>query len=71
MVPDPEQRNSFVFVLRIWREGEDDWGRNAWRGWVQHIHSGDRRYLQSTEELIHFIEGHAGKLDSTPQNRLK
>jgi len=67
--PRPRPRNAFV--LRIWREEEDDRERSAWRGWVQHINSGDRRYLQSTEELIRFIESYAGKLDSIAQSRLK
>ena len=62
-------RNSFV--LRIWREEEDGREQCIWRGWVQHVNSGERRYLQSTEELVHFIENHAGKLDSLPQNHLK
>ena len=60
-----------TFVLRIWREEEDGREQPVWRGWVQHISSGDRRYLQSTEELVRFIEGYAGKLDSVPHSHLK
>ena len=60
-----------TFVLRIWREEEDGREQPPWRGWVQHISSGDRRYLQSTEKLVRFIEGYAGKLDSMSQNHLK
>ena len=69
MTPSAEHRSTFV--LRIWREEEDGREQSAWRGWVQHTSSGDRRYLQSTEELVRFIEGYAGKLDSISQNRLK
>ena len=69
MTHNPEQRSTFV--LRIWREKEDGREQAAWRGWVQHVRSGDRRYLQSTQELIHFIEGYVGKLDSISQNRLR
>ncbi len=69
MQENPEPRNTFI--LRIWREGEDDWKQNTWRGLVIHIRSGERRYLQSTEELIRFIERYTGKLDSAQETKLK
>ena len=67
----PNHRDTFV--LRIWREEEDGREQSAWRGWVQHVSSGDQRYLQSTQELIRFIEGYAGELAEVHQSpeRLK
>jgi hypothetical protein len=56
------QRSSFV--IRIWWEQSDMAAADppAWRGWVQHTHSGEAAYVRSLEELIRFLERWAGKL---------
>ena len=40
------------FVVRIWREV----GHNQWRGWVQHIRTGDERLVEEMDQLLAFIE---------------
>ena len=61
-MPDqPQPRNSFV--LRIWREEEDGREQSIWRGWIQHVRSGEEVYVQNQAELIQFIEQHTGKLE--------
>jgi hypothetical protein len=46
------QRDSFI--LRVWREGEDQ----AWMGWVQHARSGESSVFRSPADLMTFIERH-------------
>jgi hypothetical protein len=38
------------FVIRIWREG------SGWRGWMQHVRSGETGCVRDTEGLLKFIE---------------
>jgi hypothetical protein len=54
------------FVVRIWWEEADPspGGRRLWRGWVQHIRSGEEAYVQDLEGLLGFIEHWTGKLSS-------
>ena len=40
------------FVVRIWREVD----HNQWRGWVQHIRTGDELLAQEMDQLLAFIE---------------
>jgi hypothetical protein len=40
------------FVVRIWREVD----HNQWRGWVQHIRTGDELLAQELDQLLAFIE---------------
>jgi hypothetical protein len=40
------------FVVRIWREVD----HNQWRGWVQHIRTGDELLVGEMDQLLAFIE---------------
>lgn len=40
------------FILRIWREE----GQPGWRGWVQHVHSGESALFQNLADLLAFVE---------------
>lgn len=61
MVQD-EKRNSFL--LRIWREdaGMHPHAAPPWRGWIQHVHSGEVVYVQDLAKLIAFIQRWTGQL---------
>ncbi|NOX63096.1 MAG: hypothetical protein GXP42_14315 [Chloroflexi bacterium] len=59
-----------TFVLRIWRE-DDEAGHRPWRGWVQHVQSGDECYVNSIHELLRFIEDRAGELGRPTTPHLK
>ena len=54
------------FVLRIWWEQEAI--TPVWRGRVQHPASGDNCDFQTIDELLDFVEQHAGNLAA---NRIK
>lgn len=52
------------FIVRIWWEEEeaDARDRHFWRGWVQHVRSGEVTYVQDVEQLLNFIERWTGSL---------
>ncbi len=57
------------FVIRIWWEQAGD-SQPLWRGWVQHVRSGEEAYVQDLEGLLGFIERWTGKLfnpDGSPR----
>lgn len=62
MTSPPRQHDSFV--LRIWREQAGAGAEEpfAWRGWVQHVYSGEAAYVQDVAALLAFIERRAGRL---------
>ena len=50
-----------AFILRLWREDDDDDDR-IWRGWIQHVGTGDEIFVQNLTDFLHFIEQHFGDL---------
>jgi len=65
MKDDKSCSNSYI--LRIWRED----GQPGWKGWVQHARTGESAFVQHVEELLAFVERHAGKLAEPPHKGLK
>ena len=50
-----------AFVLRLWREDDED-ECGIWRGWIQHVSSGETVFVQSLPDFLDFIEQHFGEL---------
>ena len=50
MIDSPTQRETFI--VRIWREK----GRSEWKGWVQHVSSGDSAPLKDLQDLVSYLE---------------
>jgi hypothetical protein len=48
-----------AFVVRLWRESPD---RPAWRGWVQHVATGETACFTDPTGLLAFIETYTGPL---------
>ena len=65
MIKKRVQRESFV--VRIWQEPS----RPEWKGWVQHVRSGDSAALQNLGELVTFIERWTARLSMEDQQGLK
>ncbi|MBN1139899.1 MAG: hypothetical protein JXM73_25225 [Anaerolineae bacterium] len=59
--------HSNSYIIRIWREE----GKPGWKGWVQHARTGESGFFQRLDELLAFIERHAGKLAEPPPKGLK
>lgn len=52
------------FIVRIWVETSAQPGFCAqWRGSVQHVNSGDKRYVDDMEEIVAFFESHLAQHD--------
>lgn len=50
------EENTHVFIVRIWREPREIEGQAPeWRGVVEHVPSGERRYLKDLEEICVFF----------------
>jgi hypothetical protein len=53
----PIEERTFSFVVRIWWERRDIAGaRPAWRGAVDDVQTGTRRYFQSPRALCRYLE---------------
>ena len=50
MICRQAQRESFI--VRIWWEK----GQTEWRGWVQHVCSGDSAPLRDLQDLMSYLE---------------
>ena len=50
MINSQAQRESFI--VRIWQE----YGQSEWKGWVQHVCSGDSASLQDLQDLMSYLE---------------
>lgn len=63
--PDAEQlvQRSHLFTVRVWAEPLGD-GQLEWRGRVQHVLSGERRYFRDWPALERFLLEKAAELDS-------
>jgi hypothetical protein len=50
------EKNRQVFVVRIWREAREIEGKlPEWRGMIESVHSGERRYLKNLGDIAAFI----------------
>ena len=50
-----------AFVLRLWRE-DNEADSGIWRGWIQHVGSGEKVFVQNLPDFLDFIEQHFGAL---------
>jgi hypothetical protein len=52
----PFEQNTHVFVVRIWSEPREIEGAAPiWRGVIEHIPSGERRYVQNLDDMTDFM----------------
>jgi hypothetical protein len=50
------EKNRQVFIVRIWREAREIEGRlPEWRGMIESVQSGERRYVRNLTDIIAFI----------------
>jgi hypothetical protein len=52
-----------LFVVRVWHEPGGAGAPGQWRGTVEHVPSGQRRYFIALDALAEFV---ASKLDGSP-----
>ena len=50
------EKKSHAFIVRVWVEPREILGASPqWRGSVQEVFSGEQRYFDSFEQMIHFM----------------
>ena len=60
----PIENDTFSFVVRIWYEGTGSESHvPRWRGSIEHVGAGQRRYFVSLDEISRYIEEHVGPLE--------
>jgi hypothetical protein len=53
---DSNEKNRHVFIVRIWREAREIEGRlPEWRGMIESVQNGERRYVRNLNDVIAFI----------------
>ncbi len=53
---NPIEENTHVFIVRVWREQREIEGAMpTWRGMIEYVPSGERRYLKDLDEIRGFI----------------
>jgi hypothetical protein len=57
------QNKDQTFIVRLWREPSDgDESLSQWRGVVENVQHGNRRYLKDLNELTAFISPYIEKM---------
>jgi hypothetical protein len=56
-------QRSHLFTVRLWAEPVDD-GGHEWRGRVQHVLSGERRYFRNWPALERYLMEKLKELDA-------
>jgi len=55
----PFQSSTHSFIIRFWiEESVEEEGLVTWRGHITHVPNGERRYLQSLDDISSFIAPH-------------
>lgn len=50
------EQEAHSFVIRVWQENREGVVDTAvWRGWVDHIPTGQRHYFQEVEHLVEIM----------------
>jgi hypothetical protein len=56
------EQETHSFVIRLWRENRELPGATAvWRGWVEHIPTGQRHYFQDSKRLYDIVFDYLGQ----------
>jgi hypothetical protein len=51
------QEGRYTFIVRIWREPREIVGMAAeWRGLIERVGGGERRYFRHPDQLISFMQ---------------
>ena len=59
------ESNTQVFILRFWLEPREIEGAEPeWRGVIEHVESGERRYFRNLEVMLSFVAKYFDGLDT-------
>jgi hypothetical protein len=66
--PIQSSTHSFIIRLRIEESGEEE-GLITWRGYITHVPGGERRYLQSLDDISNFIATYLAATGARPMKK--
>ena len=53
------ETNTHVFIVRFWLEPREiENAEPEWRGVIEHVESGERRFFQNLEVMLTFVTKH-------------
>ena len=52
-----------TFIVRMWAEPVNE-DQCEWRGQVEHLQTGEKRYFQQLDKMMDFVSSHIGKATS-------
>ena len=52
-----------TFIVRMWAEPINE-DHSEWRGQVEHLQSGEKRYFQQLDKMTEFVSSHIGRASS-------
>jgi hypothetical protein len=53
---NPIESKTHSFIIKVWlEETVEEAGRATWRGYITHVLSGERRYLQDLSDVTAFV----------------
>ncbi len=56
-----DESTSHSFLVRLWIEGvSDDSGSIQWRGHITHLIDEERRYVETFDQIVSFIQRYLG-----------
>lgn len=64
-MPLLEDRNA-AFIVRQWCERGDSGSTSVWRGSVEHVESGRRRFFQKYDVMVAFLRSVTPEFDPIP-----
>lgn len=65
----PDETRIHSFILKLWLETSPEETRRRWRGYITHVPSGERRYVQTLAQVNDFVESYLDELGVTPNFR--
>jgi hypothetical protein len=61
---DAPESKVHSFIVKLWLEDAGDGTELAgWRGYVTHVPSGKRCYLQTLDDILSFVESYVPEVD--------
>jgi hypothetical protein len=65
-----DEDSSHAFIVRFWLEPRElENAGPIWRGVIEHVASGHRRYLKNLDEINTFIESYLPGINEIPKYR--
>lgn len=54
-MPQPFERHTISFIVRLWVEPLREEGESRWRGQIEHVESGDKAHFELPATLLTFL----------------